>query len=130
MEPDAEIRFCKWCNGETGHDVIVRPIGPHYGEIVCQVCKNRWGFMGKPTNEGKRKKNKYTPQVLSINKCEMCQRRKDELINHETLEVHHVTQVVDGGPDTPENIWIVCTPCHKMIHHHRFYLRRASGDYS
>lgn len=122
--------FCKVCKAETFQNETIRPIGPHYGEVVCVVCNNRTRFMRKPENIGKRKKNKYSPDALGINFCQMCMRSKEDLVNHETLEIHHVIQVADGGPDTPENIWVTCTPCHKMIHHSRCYLRRASGDYN
>jgi hypothetical protein len=52
----------------------------------------------------------------------MCQRRKDFLGKGERLEIHHVIQIDQGGDDTPDNIWILCTACHRIVHHQRTYL--------
>jgi predicted HNH restriction endonuclease len=35
------------------------------------------------------------------------------------LEVHHAIPVKDGGSDDSENLWTVCTDCHKLIHARR-----------
>ena len=121
---------CRICNCDTFQKHIIRPIGPHYGEQVCNICNNRIKFLRKPQNENKRKKNKYSASDLGIGYCEMCLRDRQQLMGYETLEVHHKTQISDGGEDTPENIWVICTPCHKIIHHHRTYLRRGENGLS
>ena len=38
-------------------------------------------------------------------------------------------QVADGGPDSKENIWVLCTPCHRITHYQRIYLQRKNGEY-
>jgi len=32
-----------------------------------------------------------------------------------------VIPVKDGGADTLDNIWVLCTTCHKEVHHRRVY---------
>jgi len=126
---DVVKSMCRKCGEETFQRQIIRPIGPHYGEQVCNVCGLRVGYLPKPTAQGKRKKNKYTPESLATNFCLMCLRDRDNLINYETLEVHHVVQVCDGGEDEPGNIWVLCTTCHRTVHFHRYYIRRKDGIY-
>lgn len=50
----------------------------------------------------------------------MC--RREELPLPEVLEAHHVVEVQEGGSDERDNLWIVCTACHSMIHYLRTYL--------
>lgn len=33
------------------------------------------------------------------------------------LEVHHVKQLADGGPDTTDNAAALCPNCHRELHH-------------
>lgn len=33
------------------------------------------------------------------------------------LEVHHITQLADEGPDLPENVIALCPNCHREAHH-------------
>ena len=54
--------------------------------------------------------------------CELCQRWGSVLPGPEVLEAHHVTAVEDSGNDTRSNVWILCTPCHRLVHHLRTYL--------
>lgn len=124
-----EFRMCKRCGKETLHIIEKLDKGVHYSKIICVQCRSvTWGR--KPKNEGKRKKNKFTPNSLGVGFCQMCLREKKNLLGAETLEIHHVVPIDQQGDDDPENIWVVCTPCHKMIHHHRTYLRKADGEYS
>ena len=32
------------------------------------------------------------------------------------LEIHHIHQLADGGPDRPENTVALCPNCHKRVH--------------
>lgn len=101
---------------------VIGQAGPHYGKLECSGCGGFNGWIPKPENESKRSKNKYTPERLGIDTCQMCQRHELDLGMYEVLEVHHVVEIQHGGGDTPDNIWCVCTPCHKYIHHTRIYL--------
>jgi hypothetical protein len=38
------------------------------------------------------------------------------------LTSHHVQEINEGGPDVPENIWVLCSSCHRLVHHQRTYL--------
>jgi len=128
----AERRICKSCGEFTLHNAQIGGCGPHYGKLICRICGSCWGFIKKPENLGKREKNKHTPSSLDIDFCQLCLRTRQDLINHETLESHHIIEVASpyNGPDIPENIWVLCTPCHRLLHHQRKYIRRASGDYT
>jgi 5-methylcytosine-specific restriction protein A len=49
--------------------------------------------------------------------CELCGRpgpftRKRKLY----LEVHHVVQLAESGPDTPSNTVAICANCHRHLH--------------
>ena len=120
--------YCSRCDSDTSHIVTPRESGPHYAQAMCRICGTKH-WASKPKNKNKRKSNKYTPEDLGLCYCLMCLRDRSDLINSETLESHHIIQISHGGEDVPENIWILCTPCHKLVHHNRTYLRRASGDY-
>ena len=37
--------------------------------------------------------------------------------NRPFLEVHHIRQLADGGPDIIENAIAVCPNCHRALHH-------------
>lgn len=52
-------------------------------------------------------------------RCELCQAKAPFLKpnNQPFLEVHHVTQLADGGPDTVENARALCPNCHREIHY-------------
>lgn len=126
---DVEKDYCRFCEGETYQKKVIRPIGPHYGEMICVSCNNRIKFLPKPRNENKRKQNKYSAEAIGINYCEMCLRDREQLFSYETLEVHHKIQISMGGEDKPGNIWVVCTPCHRLIHFCRTYLRRTDNDF-
>lgn len=125
----SELRRCKICQEETWHTARRSEVGPHYGYLTCDICGERWGWLSKPDNQGKRPKNKYTPASLGVDRCQMCLRDRSELVNSETLEVHHIIEVSAQGQDTPENIMVLCTPCHRLTHYQRTYLRRANGEY-
>jgi len=50
--------------------------------------------------------------------CELCD-QKAPFMNQEGtpyLEVHHVVQLADDGPDTTENAVAVCPNCHRALH--------------
>lgn len=117
-----EIKFCKKCECETQHIEHPRPDTPHGNELRCSECNSFWGWQKKPKNNGKRPANKYLPADLGIDHCQMCMRPKKRLMTNEVLISHHVHEIGKGGPDIPENIWVVCSSCHHLIHHQRTYL--------
>jgi len=52
----------------------------------------------------------------------MCLIKEVDLPPRETLEGHHVVEYANGGTDDADNVWVVCTACHKLIHWRRTYL--------
>lgn len=116
------VLFCKACDAETQHTFKPRPDTPHDGEYRCNDCGKFWGWKPKEKNSVKRPPNKHTPESLCIDHCQLCMRSKKRLVTNETLAVHHVKEIQHGGPDLPENIWVLCTSCHALVHHQRTYL--------
>lgn len=51
-------------------------------------------------------------------RCECCDKKSPFVTKNFTpyLEVHHVKQLADDGPDTPQNVVAVCPNCHKELH--------------
>ncbi|MDY5907448.1 MAG: RNA-guided endonuclease IscB [Bullifex sp.] len=45
------------------------------------------------------------------------------------LEVHHIVQRKDGGPDRPDNLVTLCHYCHTALHRGEFTLRKPKGGY-
>lgn len=114
---------CRYCDEFIEPVIRQRPDTPHGGgEKLCPVCGRHLAWIPKEKNLNKRPKNKYTPNDLKIEYCQMCLRTQEMLGVNETLEVHHVIEIKDDGDDEPENIFVLCTACHKDVHHKRIYL--------
>ena len=57
--------------------------------------------------------------------CELCLRDKNTLKKLNLFfEIHHVIPVKDEGEDTTENLRLVCSQCHSLIHRHREIITR------
>ena len=120
-------RFCQHCK----EYVIPEPTGqthPDHGYyLYCPTC-GRWvAWGGKKAVikdiDGKRKKSsRWNAKRLNVSKCQICGREKWQLHDIESLEIHHIEPIAENGPDTPENIIVACTACHKMIHYLKTYL--------
>lgn len=110
--------FCKNC-GKVEYYLKPRPDTPHEAEIKCTECHSFLGWKKKEKNEGKRPANIHSPESLGIELCQLCLLPKQHLGTHETLDIHHI----DDEPENNlrENILVVCTSCHKLIHHQRTY---------
>lgn len=117
-----EERYCNSCKQHVETIVTVLNEGPHHARENCVLCGRFVAFSKKPENGEKRGKNKYLPKDLGINYCQMCLRPENRLGSRGILESHHVIEISSGGPDLPENIWVICTSCHKLINHQRTYL--------
>lgn len=126
-------RHCGNCGEVMPMEVKVLPEKSiHYAECRCVKCGKHCGYLPYPKNEGKRtESSKYKPEDLGINSCQMCMRHGERLGNRETLEMHHIEEVQHGGVDEPENLWVLCTPCHRYVHHQRRYLNiHMQGRYT
>jgi 5-methylcytosine-specific restriction endonuclease McrA len=97
----------------------------HGYALECPECGRfaRWSGKQKPVKaNGKRTLSTNWPvSRLGIHYCQLCNRNRKQLGKGEALEAHHVIEIESGGKDTPDNIWVVCTACHKHIHHVRTY---------
>ncbi|MCC8253394.1 HNH endonuclease [Vibrio campbellii] len=51
--------------------------------------------------------------------CELCEKEAPFTKEDGTpfLEVHHLTRMIDGGPDTIQNCAALCPNCHRKLHH-------------
>ena len=115
--------MCARCGVEAPTRAVKIDHGPHYAKEVCAECGSFIAWLKKPKNNGKRPANKHAPESLGIDQCQLCGREWLMLGDREVLEVHHVVAIQDGGEDTPGNIWVLCTDCHRTVHHRRTYLR-------
>jgi len=118
---------CSQC-GYKGKPIRTGKVNELHGYALrCPECKKFWGWGGRKKNLKDESGNRvlssiWTPKRLGIDFCHFCLRKNAHLGDCEQLEVHHVIPVSDGGEDIPSNIWVVCTPCHKEIHHRRVYM--------
>jgi len=97
----------------------------HFSEIhghryVCNDCGYTcWG--GKLKNKVAIEKRPPCPSPLDLNiqYCQMCLLEIENLGYSEALDTHHI----DDNPQNNErlNLQVVCTSCHKLIHHQRTY---------
>ena len=113
-----------------GADIVftLTPGTPHYAREDCSACGKMIRWVPKPTpdhHSPKRKNTNLLKLFPGVNRCSLCLRSKNQLPGRNTLEVHHINEVKDGGEDSPENLWVVCSRCHKMIHQRR----RDFADY-
>ncbi len=117
---------CRLCNAPGPQTVTLRTSGVHYAEVRCVKCKQHLGFQSKPDSDPTKYKRPkaHTDLVKQFSKgyCEMCMRPQADLPKGETLEAQHVVEFQNGGSCEKENIWIVCTGCHRLIHWRRTYI--------
>jgi hypothetical protein len=128
---DGDKRFCKACGAETPQVVTLRPAGVHYADSRCAVCGLHCGFLSKPDDEPTKYKRPAAHRELvakfSRGFCELCLTPEAALPKGQTLEAQHVVEFADGGAPLRENVWIICTGCHRLIHWRRTYCK-GGGD--
>lgn len=122
---ERECRFCGHPGGQ--HTIEFMTSGVHSSKVLCGGCGRGLGFDPKPETDATKYKRpaSHTDLVKKYSKgfCEMCLTPKDILPRGQTLEAQHVVEYQDGGTEDRENIWIVCTGCHRLIHWRRTYLQ-------
>lgn len=125
---------CKRC-GQLVEPITHGEINDVHGyKLHCPKCGLFVGWSGKRQAikdevGGRQRSSQWTAKRLNQDFCQMCMRNKDFLGKGERLEVHHVLPVNENGEDTPDNIWIVCTACHRLIHHQRIYLHEHQKQF-
>lgn len=123
---DFRVMTCKSC-GHVAKPYAKGPSNPVHGyKVYCTACDTWLGWGGKAKDlkneRGERTiSSKWTAKRLQIEICQCCLRSLEKLGDNENLEIHHVVPVKDGGADTLDNIWVLCTTCHKEVHHRRVY---------
>lgn len=121
---------CRFCDHDGPQVVRLVETGVHYAQVKCRLCGQFLKWLPKPDND----KSKYRrpPQhrdlVLAYGRgfCEMCLRKQADLPKGQTLEAQHVVEYQNGGTSDRENLWIICTACHKLVHWVRYW---HGGDF-
>lgn len=128
-------RECKRC-GHFGQPLQNgEPNEVHGYKLVCSHCGFflAWGGRAKKIkdSDGERSfSTQWTPKRLNIEECQLCRRGKAFIEDcGEKLESHHLQAIKDGGEDEPYNILVVCTPCHRVIHHNQTYYGHMRAFY-
>ena len=115
---------CPQCGGAVR--IELTPHLTHHARFRCSRCNCHVEWMPKPRPEGAPRRRGASSKELVVRYgqgyCEMCLRKVEELPIKEVLIGHHVIPWSKGGSDARENVWIVCTSCHGLIHHQRTYL--------
>jgi len=114
---------CGYLNGLA--EFILTPEQKHYGKYVCPNCGCYWKFAKKPDNDSSkyRRPQKHRDLVRRFGNgyCELCLTSEDNLPDNQTLEGHHVIPFKVEQVSERENVWIVCTRCHRQIELIRTY---------
>lgn len=123
-------KICPKCSSEAVE--ILRHNGIHYGDYRCPNCNRHLGFIPTPGDGSSKRPRKSKPLVdrYSRGVCELCRRAQSDLPKGQTLEAHHIIEVEEGGGDERGNVTIVCTPCHRLIHHQRTYIGGGRATYA
>ena len=119
-----ETEPCRYCRAPAPHIVETKDVpAPHWGRFVCRNCHRHLDWFSKPDADKVKRPAAHKDLVAKFGRgfCEMCLRKPVDLGQNETLEAQHVLEYADGGEPTRENIWIICTACHKMVHWLRPY---------
>jgi len=119
---------CGSCGSMGPHEFELMTNGHHYARITCCDCGRFAGWMPKPEHDPTkyRRPSSQRDLVSKFSKgfCELCGLPESLLLKGQSLEAQHVIEYQDGGEPTRENIWILCTSCHRLVHHQRTYHRQ------
>jgi hypothetical protein len=121
---------CRHCKTNADHPVTLTPEKIHYGRVDCGTCGRLLRWLPKPDGEPSKYKRQAAHRNLVADYgrgfCELCLRKVGELPPRQTLEAQHVIEYQDEGSNKRENIWILCTACHKLVHWMRIYHGKVS----
>lgn len=116
---------CRHCGYEGIQTVTITETGVHYANVRCAKCARQLRWLPKPDSDPTkyRRPTQHRDLVTAYSSgfCEMCLRSQAELPKGQTLEAQHVREFKDGGSNKRENIWIICTGCHRLVHWVRTY---------
>lgn len=120
---------CPNCGVCDFHDIPGPHSGGHYAKRVCGICERFLGWLPKPDTDRARRPAGHRELVKKFGRgfCEYCRRTEKELPAGEVLEGDHIESYQSGGEPKAENVFILCTMCHKMAHLLRTYLGHYHG---
>lgn len=114
---------CRKCGGPC--PITLRPDTLHYGEIRCPLHGHSWVPKPRESKVPRKRANlslrKLIPKSLD-SVCEICSREEHLLKSLSPpvyFQVHHVVEHQHGGEDITENLRLVCSECHELIHARR-----------
>ena len=113
---------CPNCLTNDFYKELLTPNTIHYSKTICTKCSRwiRWNHNPQKVKY----RSSTTKHKMNLDFCKICGRKEQELGWNETLEIHHLIPLDEGGEDTPENILVTCTACHKLIHWIRLYFNK------
>lgn len=114
---------CPRCSADLDFNMEFQetPELQHYGKELCGQCGVWLRWVSKPENVGVRTKtSRFKIKHFAQELCEICRRPRAMLGNNETLEIHH--KDVNPDNDVMENLLLLCTCCHRQVHHNHTYL--------
>lgn len=88
------------------------PGSKHYKKAVCGSCGKFFGWISKPKNMTRRAPS--TTGLTPAEHCAIC-------LTGQSLEVHHIIEIQDGGSNDPDNRLTLCQGCHALVHWVRRY---------
>ncbi len=123
-----DLKWCDRCGLNTEAVLEVLETGTHYAKLVCGECGKYHKFVAKPEADSTkyRRPKQHRELVTKYGRgyCELCLLGADDFDKGVTLEAHHLIEFQNGGSEERDNIWIVCTMCHRLIHWTRRYVGR------
>ena len=123
LEEDGRHPQCPKCKRRWEVEYEIKQTGPHWAKLRCKACNCVW-FAPKPDKDKAKRPSSQAKLVKRYSRgfCELCLIPADRIPPPEILTAHHVTEFQDGGDESRENIWILCTRCERLVHHQRTYL--------
>ena len=126
--------LCKYCKSDALVEQLT-PDGMHHGKICCATCNKFQDWMPKPDRDKAKRPAAHRDLVKKYSRgfCEICLVEEKQLepnrglVAHHIVEYQHIDEHQGGGNNTRENIDIVCTACHRLIHWRRDYLWDTAG---
>lgn len=119
------VATCRSCGHHGQQQVSICASGPHYAAVRCSECNFHLGFLPKPDNDKSKYRRQSSHRELAAKfgkgYCEMCLRIEPDLPKGQSLDGHHVIEYQDGGTNERENVWVLCTACHKLVHWTRYW---------
>lgn len=88
------------------------------------MCSRSGTFIKWLANPDKDDRRETTKQKVERSFCAICLRKRSQLGVKESLEIHHIVPLSDGGKDDPLNILVACTACHRLVHWAQLYLNK------